>query len=114
MGRRAQANARTLNWAIRQVFKPVISEVPTKRTTLEAEQPVQDIDLIPTQPPDQPSAKSLGKRKLVELEDDGGDSEEASQVALEQQVQTRYSKTSLPPALKKCTTSAKMPDQGFS
>ena len=111
MGRRAQANARTLNWAIRQVFKPVISDVPSTRANdvQENEIPI-DVDLIPTQPPDQPSEKSLGKRKLVELEVDSDDA--GSQGAALQHVNTRYSKSTLPPALKKCKAKrfARCPD----
>lgn len=104
MGRAANANAKTLNWAVRQVFKPVITEVPVKRLAAAGKDGIATSSVvdgfIPTQPPDQPSAKSLGKRRLVEIED--GEEHQSSTDAAALENPCRYTKSTLPPSLRKC------------
>lgn len=117
-GRRVQANARTLSYAVRQYFRPVLREIqPTGSTsstgsghaTTTLVEPIQAStssppptpydQLIPTQPEDVQSLpvseKSLGKRKRVENED-------AVKLHTNGGVQTRFTQADIPPALKKC------------
>lgn len=105
MGRRAQANARTLNWAVRQVFKPVMTDLPPKGgIAMQPREPESTSHaLIPTQPPDLPSAKALGKRKLVEDE-----SEEEDNAAEDARLgpETSFTKSSIPAELKKCMSNS--------
>lgn len=127
-GRRVQANARTLSYAVRQYFRPALreiqpaaaaengnsllqeSEASTSRTALVngPPSPTPDDQLIPTQPDypgpsQQPSEKSLGKRKRIE-NDKGEDEEQENSRTTKSttDVQTRFTQSNIPPALKKC------------
>lgn len=70
--------------------------------------PTPDDQLIPTQPDypgpsQQPSEKSLGKRKRIE--NDKGEDEEQQNSRTSKSttdVQTRFTQSNIPPALKKC------------
>lgn len=120
-GRRVQANARTLSYAVRQYFRPVLREIqPAAASTSYAgssssmilaetvqprdaspvSSPTPRDQLIPTQPDEedeeQPavvSEKSLGKRKRVE------DDDPLSQAPAG--IQTRFTQANIPPELKK-------------
>jgi hypothetical protein len=121
-GRRVQANARTLSYAVRQYFRPGLREIqpaastsnsldqastsaagaatePTQDAVSSSSSPTPEDQLIPTQPAEeapavQQSEKSLGKRKRVETATTGA--------ADQRGIQTRFTQANIPPALKKC------------
>lgn len=117
-GRRVQANARTLSYAVRQYFRPALREIQPAASTSnyaaiagssssnsllmdagDDATPTPDDQLIPTQPEEPASArpvvseKSLGKRKR---------NDEEQHATQQHGIQTRFTQTDIPPALKKC------------
>ena len=112
MGRRAQANARTLSWAVRKVFAPVHTELPSKihsanASSINFDNSFTKSDLIPTQLDDEASFSKTkiqkGKRVAHDSEDEAGE-EQADEYG--HMVQTKYRKTNLPRALTKCQHSS--------
>lgn len=124
--RHVKANARTLSYAIRQYFRPALREIssltgqpevaaaaalpPVQRA---ASLPTPDDQLIPTQPECStssaviapvPSEKSLGKRKRVE-----DDHQQDNTPRTSSSVQTRFTQSNIPPALKKCELAYAIP-----
>lgn len=129
-GRRVQANARTLSYAVRQYFRPALREIQpgvgisngdnsskaigspeasTSRAAYAEESvvtPTPDDQLIPTQPeyPGQnirQSEKSLGKRKRVENGEEADDALNTTRPS-SSTAQTRFTQSNIPAALKKC------------
>jgi len=114
MGRRQQANARTLSFAVRKLFQPVLTDIPTIKSIAAptTTNHIYSDELISTQP-DEVSDKSLGKRRrTVDTDglDDADDDEGAQRVISVERgadavstdaVQTLYTKSNLPEALQK-------------
>ena len=108
MGRRAQANARTLSWAVRKLFQPLLTEVPpVLESRSEDGSPVNasssgdliSTQLDETQPPVQ---KKAGKREYVDKDDDRKEEANEQIRTGERAGETQYRKSNLPPALNKC------------
>ena len=124
MGRHAQANARTLNFAVRRLFKPVVTALPSVAVADQdgASSSASSGQLISTQPDDvdadqvdrdhASTISVLGKRKHQnDAVEDGSQSfavdvSAAAQKSIlegsDDQAIRRYTKQNLPPALRKC------------
>jgi hypothetical protein len=117
-GRRVQANARTLSYAVRQLFKPALREIQPDKSSnggnnaidgdeISSHNNTPEDQLIPTQPEQFPSTsqseKSLGKRKRIEVIADIEEDEDGEDgVSVKKSSQTKFTHKNIPPALKKC------------